>query len=79
MSKRARMNKQQPKEQSQTIAVAEPVKRQYAPPPCHHCANVREQDTNYTRVYKTERGAESVTRYCRCGFCGETWKDVRKN
>lgn len=45
--------------------------RTFTAKPCTSCAALREQDTNFTRVYAT-RGD---VRYCRCHFCGSTWKD----
>lgn len=45
--------------------------RTFTAKPCTNCAALREQDTNFTRVYAT-RGD---VRYCRCHFCGSTWKD----
>jgi NAD-dependent SIR2 family protein deacetylase len=39
--------------------------------PCSSCEALRQSGTNYTRVYATRGNV----RYCRCHYCGNTWKD----
>ncbi len=51
--------------------------RTFIAKPCSLCASVREQDKtinkadNFTRVFATRGNI----RYCRCHYCGNTWKD----
>lgn len=52
-----------------------PVPRVYAPPHCSACTAIRPKDTNYTRVYGMARYGSEVVRYCRCTYCGNTFKD----
>lgn len=40
--------------------------------PCTSCEALRQSGTNYTRVYATRGNV----RYCRCHYCGNTWKDT---
>lgn len=48
--------------------------RTFIAKPCTLCTALRGQDTNYTRVYATRETA----RYCKCDYCGNTWKDLEK-
>jgi hypothetical protein len=52
-----------------------PKPRVYAPPSCTLCSNDRPKGMDYTRVYKTHRVDGFIIRYCRCDFCGNTYKD----
>lgn len=54
--------------------VAEPVARaKFVPRACCMCTELRSDKTaNYSKVYHTSGRA----RYCKCGFCGHTWKQV---
>jgi hypothetical protein len=47
---------------------------EFVPPPCNACSAVRPDGENHSRVYATNRGNSTITRYCRCGFCGNTYK-----
>lgn len=49
----------------------------FVPMPCGRCQRLRDLDEKVkgkscSRVYSTQ----SRTRYCKCGFCGATWKEV---
>lgn len=43
--------------------------------PCMSCTALRPENSNYTRVVTTRREGASVIRYCKCDFCGNTFKD----
>jgi len=45
--------------------------RTFTAKPCAACEALREPDTNFTRVFATRGNI----RYCRCHYCGNTWKD----
>lgn len=45
--------------------------RTFVAKPCSVCQALREPDTNFTRVY----ASRGNIRYCRCSYCGNTWKD----
>lgn len=55
------------------ITSAMPVPRvsSFVPQPCSCCTALRPVDTNYSRVVSTQ----GRIRYCKCSFCGNTWKD----
>jgi aspartate carbamoyltransferase regulatory subunit len=62
------------KEETVSIVVtSEPRARSrtFTAKPCAACAALREPDTNFTRVFATRGNV----RYCRCHYCGNTWKD----
>ena len=44
----------------------------YVAPPCTACTALRPEGKNYSRV-ETTRGR---VRYCKCKYCGNTFKDV---
>jgi len=49
----------------------------FVPSQCSSCTALREQDEtakgkNFSRVYATV----GRTRYCKCGYCGHTWKQI---
>lgn len=48
-------------------AIATP--RRFVPRACTACTALRPPNTNYSRVYATV----GSVRYCKCGYCGETW------
>ena len=50
---------------------AEPRER-FTPRPCAACQAIRPANTSYSKVVTT-RGK---IRYCKCGFCGETWSQT---
>ncbi len=45
--------------------------RSFTAKPCTNCEELREPGTNFSRVYATRGNV----RYCRCDYCGHTWKD----
>lgn len=51
--------------------VAKERTRNFTAKPCPACVADRPADSNFSRVFAT-RGK---VRYCRCGYCGHTWKD----
>lgn len=55
------------------ISSALPVPRvsSFVPQPCSCCTALRPAGTNYSRVVSTQ----GRIRYCKCSFCGNTWKD----
>lgn len=55
------------------------VPRRYVPPQCSLCTSLRGNDTNdYTRVVSTQRETGLIVRYCKCGFCGNTFKALER-
>jgi hypothetical protein len=55
------------------------VPRRYVPPQCTMCTELRGDDTNdYTRVVSTQRETGLIVRYCKCGFCGNTFKALER-
>lgn len=56
---------------------AKPRVRDFIAAPCSICQALRDQDEeaegrSYSRVY----GTVGKVRYCRCDFCGNTWKQT---
>ena len=45
--------------------------RTFTAKPCSACEALRKPGTNFTRVFATRGNV----RYCRCHYCGNTWKD----
>jgi hypothetical protein len=83
MSKKPKNNRQFGPPTEAVVEAIEPPKpvegpqpRLYAPRPCSMCTALRPKGTNYTRVYGHGRDDNKIVRYCRCGFCGHTFKDV---
>lgn len=72
--------RKQPMEQKQVDApieqsqVAEPVSRRFVPNDCSMCEERRPKNKSYSYVYWTR---ERV-RYCKCKFCGHTWKEGKE-
>lgn len=60
-------------ERSVKMPKAEP--RAFVPRPCGACETLRD-GKNYTRVYSVTKAAGCIIRYCRCDFCGNTFKDT---
>lgn len=60
---------------SQASVVAKP--RQFVPRQCPACQAFTGSQ-NYTRVYAVKREAGMVVRYCKCGYCGNTFKQVEE-
>ena len=51
--------------------------KRYTPPNCSSCIALRPKvDTSYVSVYHTKREGGFVVRYCKCGFCGNTFKAI---
>lgn len=79
----ARMSKKQNKQRQfgppaevvvKRIEVIEPPKPRvtsFVPRPCSACTALREEGSNYSRVTSTQGNI----RYCKCGFCNNTWKE----
>jgi hypothetical protein len=51
--------------------------RQFVPKQCPACQAFT-GSRNYTRVYAVKREAGMVVRYCKCGYCGNTFKQVEE-
>jgi hypothetical protein len=51
--------------------VPKPRVTSFVPRACSCCAALRAADTNYSRVTSTQGNI----RYCKCSFCGNTWKE----
>lgn len=56
-----------------------PKPRRYSPPQCSSCTAIRPADKDYTSVYSVKRESEYTIRFCKCGYCGNTFKDTEKN
>lgn len=67
MSKRRKDTRAKQVDDVRTIE--QPKPRQFTPRPCTMCTALRDAES-YSFVYHT-RGS---VRYCKCGFCGNTWK-----
>lgn len=52
--------------------------KRYSPPGCSACAAIRPAGKNYTEVYNTRKEGGYRFRYCRCRYCGHTFKDAVK-
>lgn len=49
--------------------------KRFVPPNCSLCTELRPDTTkSYVTVYHTKREHGFVIRYCKCGFCGNTFK-----
>ena len=56
-----------------------PKPRRYVPPQCTMCTALRGDDkADYTRIMSTQRDTGIVVRYCKCGFCGNTFKAIER-
>lgn len=54
-----------------------PTPKRYVPKPCHMCTSWRPNKAeNYTEVVRTMQESSMTIRYCRCRFCGFTWKTI---
>ena len=62
----------------ETMEVPLPKARRYSPPSCSACTALRPEGKDFTEVYSTKREGEYVFRYCRCKFCGNTFKDSER-
>ena len=49
--------------------------KRFTPPNCSLCTELRpDPNKSYVTVYHTRREGGFVIRYCKCGFCGNTFK-----
>lgn len=83
MSKQLKHSQRQWKPEDNTIAVKaeDPQPKRYVPPEHQGCMALRaNKDDRFGIVRSTQTlntpDETIVTRYCRCGFCGETYQDV---
>lgn len=66
----------QPDSRTEEVAiVARPRVTTFIPSSCSCCTALRPLDTNYSRVVSTQGNI----RYCKCSFCGNTWKEQGVN
>lgn len=59
----------------------EPVKPRrttYVAPKCKSCEALSGSE-NYSEVYSVRNNGKTIIRYCRCRFCGSTFKDCEKS
>ena len=58
--------------------VVEPKPRQknFIPRDCVMCIERRKQDGKEGQSFVTTYGKSGKLRYCRCGFCKHTWKEL---
>lgn len=62
-----------------TVEAHHIVPRRYVPPQCSMCTALRGDDKgDYTRVVSTQKETGLIVRYCKCGFCGNTFKDLER-
>ena len=53
--------------------------KRYSPPNCSMCAALRPKpELSYVSVYHTRQEDGYILRYCKCGFCNNTFKDSEK-
>jgi hypothetical protein len=69
--------KQKMRPQPHEAEVPKPRVTSFVARDCSLCTALRELDSNakgksFSRVYATV----GRTRYCKCGYCGNTWKQV---
>lgn len=69
MIRPARMSKKNKRNKEVSTAPVPIKPRQFSPRACTMCEAVRPAGTNFSRVYSKH----GDVRYCRCGFCGNTW------
>lgn len=53
------------------VEAPKPRVTSFVPRPCSFCTALREPNSNYSRVTSTQGNI----RYCKCGFCNNTWKE----
>ncbi len=53
--------------------------RRFAPKPCTNCKELIPKNKNYSEVYSTFSRTDGTYRYCRCTFCGNTWKSFDRH
>ena len=73
--KRLRDNRMEA-EKDERVEAHHIVPREFAPKACSLCTQDRIAGSNYSRVYKTLRVDGVVVRYIKCGFCGNTYKQI---
>ena len=61
-----------------TKVVAEVKPKRYTPPPCTSCTAIRPANKDFTSVYAVRREFNYTVRYCKCGFCGNTFQDYER-
>jgi hypothetical protein len=52
--------------------------RRYVPPSCSLCTALRPKGQDFTSVYATKQIGTYIIRHCKCGFCGNTFKDSQE-
>jgi hypothetical protein len=60
-----------------SLPIAKAKTMAFVAPPCSFCTELRNKNPetagkNYSRVKSTQ----GKTRYCKCEFCGNTWKEI---
>jgi len=71
-----RMAKRRQRPAAKEQEAPKPRQTEFTAPGCPACESIREPGSNYSRVYNTTRTTQAVYRYCRCGYCGHTFKVV---
>lgn len=60
-----------------------PRPRAYVPPECSLCVETRRtakvKPGNYSQVTATKQTKLGTLRYCRCKYCGNTWKHLENS
>lgn len=53
--------------------------RKFTPPNCSMCTALRPSpEINYVRVFTTRHESSYTVRYCKCHFCGNSFKSISK-
>lgn len=53
--------------------------RKFTPPNCSMCTALRPSpESNYVRVFTTRHETNYTVRYCKCHFCGNSFKSISK-
>lgn len=50
--------------------------RRFTPRPCVLCERLREKGVSKSYVYCVKNHNGTKTRHCKCGSCGNTWKQI---
>ena len=62
-----------------TIHAELPEPKRYTPPNCSMCTAMRPKpEESYVTVTSTQRQDGFIFRYCKCGFCGNTFKESER-
>lgn len=75
-SRGRKMNEKRHRAIHRPAGIDKPQPRAFMPRSCTECTTVRPGDSNYSRVYATIKNELGTTRYVRCFYCGNTWKQV---